>query len=418
VTFSRRPASREAHNYVHAVATAIFSFTYLLIAWPNLRLLPIGRPAAALLGAVLMVVVGALAPDRAYAAIDGNTLVLLVALMALSSYLEEAGLFARMAELANTARVGPRGLLTILVFVSGLLSAVLLNDTVCLFLTPVVCAVCVRRGLPLGPFLLALATSSNIGSAATLVGNPQNILIGSLGPLDFLGYLRCCGPAALAGLVANALLLQLMFGRTLGEANLRVQHPGERTQIRVGPVAIAALVVAGYACGFHLAFTTLAGVVALIVFSRKEPRLDQVDWPLIVFFAALFVVVAAFANTGFPARAWELASPHLSLRTASGVTWFSGYTLIGSNLFSNVPLVMLTGPLLNALGDPERGFALLGFVSTVAGNLTLLGSVANLIVAERARQYHELGFFEYVRFGALSTVIVLFVGVPIVCLLT
>jgi Na+/H+ antiporter NhaD/arsenite permease-like protein len=402
------------HN---AVATAIFSSTYLLIAWPHMRLLPIGRPAAALLGAVLMVVVGVLTPPQAYAAIDGNTLVLLVALMALSTYLEEAGLFARMAELATSSRVGPRTLLTALVFVSGLLSAILLNDTVCLFLTPVVCAVCVRRGLPLGPFLLALATSSNIGSAATLVGNPQNILIGSLGPLDFVGYLRICGPAALAGLIANAALLHVMFGRALGES-LRVQQAGERTSIKRVPVLIALGVVAGYAFGFHLAFTTLAGVVALIVVSRKEPRLQQVDWPLIVFFAALFVVVAAFANTGFPARAWELAAPHLQLRTATGVTWFSGYTLVGSNLFSNVPLVMLTAPLLHALGDPERGFALLGYVSTVAGNLTLLGSVANLIVAERARQHHQLGFFEYLRFGVFSTIVVLIVGVPIVCLLT
>jgi Na+/H+ antiporter NhaD/arsenite permease-like protein len=402
------------HN---TVATVIFSFTYLLIAWPHMRALPIGRPAAALLGAVLMVVLGVLAPEKAYDAIDGNTLVLLVALMALSTYLEEAGLFARLAELATTSRIGPRGLLTALVLVSGLLSAILLNDTVCLFLTPVVCSVCVRRKLPLGPYLLALATSSNIGSAATLVGNPQNILIGSLGPLDFLGYLRICGPATLVGLLANVALVQLMFGRSLGES-LRVQHPSERTPIRLGPVLVAAAVVIGYACGLHLAFTTLAGVVALIVLTRREPRLDQVDWPLIVFFAALFVVVAAFASTGFPARAWQLAAPHLQLRSASGVTWFSGYTLIGSNLFSNVPLVMLTGPLLNALGDPERGFALLGFVSTVAGNLTLLGSVANLIVAERARQYHQLGFMEYLRFGALSTFVVLLVGVPIVCLLT
>ncbi len=403
---------------MHAVATAIFSFTYLLIAWPNLRLMPIGRPAAALLGAVLMVVVGALAPEKAYEAIDGNTLVLLVALMALSTYLEEAGLFARMAEVATASKIGPRGLLTVLVFVSGLMSAVLLNDTVCLFLTPVVCAVCVRRGLPLGPYLLALATSSNVGSAATLVGNPQNILIGSLGPLDFLSYLRICGPATLVGLVANAVLLHAYFGRALGATTLRVQHASERTPVKLGPVLIAGLVVAGYACGFHLAFTTLAGVVALVVLSRKEPRLDQVDWPLIVFFAGLFIVVAAFANTGFPGQAWQWAAPHLQLRTASGVTWFSGYTLVGSNLFSNVPLVMLTGPLLNGLGDPERGFALLGFVSTVAGNLTLLGSVANLIVAERARQHYELGFMEYLRFGALSTIVVLVVGVPVVCLLT
>jgi Na+/H+ antiporter NhaD/arsenite permease-like protein len=402
---------------VHAVTTAIFTCSYLLIAWPHMRLMPIGRPAAALIGAVLMVAVGALAPAQAYQAIDGNTLVLLVGLMALSTYLEQAGLFARLAELAIASRLGARGLLSALVFVAGALSAILLNDTVCLFLTPVVCAVCVRRGLPLGPYLIALATSSNIGSAATLVGNPQNILIASIGPLSFGHYARIACPAALAGLIANALLLQWMFGDKLGESK-RVQQANDHTPIKYGPVVIALLVVLGYACGLHLAFTTLAGVVALIVLNRREPKLGEIDWSLIVFFAALFVVVAAFAATGFPARAWQLAAPHLQLRTPAGVTWFSGYTLLGSNLFSNVPLVMLTGPLLDALGDEERGFALLGFVSTVAGNLTLLGSVANLIVAERARQHHELGFFEYLRFGAISTLAVLVVGVPIVCWLT
>lgn len=404
-------------------ASAIFALTYLLIAWPHTRALPIGRPAAAMLGAVLMVACAVITPEHAYAAIDGNTLVLLVALMALSVYLEEAGLFTRIASRAVSSQRAPGSLLTLLVFVAGGLSALLLNDTVCLFLTPVVCEVCVRKNLPLGPFLLALATSSNIGSAATLVGNPQNILIGSLGPLDFLGYARIVAPAALAGLAVNALLLRLVFRRALSDSpssRLRAQRTTAPPPLQRTPLLIAALVVLGYAAGLHMAFTTLAGVVALIVLRRRDPQplLAKVDWPLIVFFAALFVVVAGFAATGLPLRAWQLAAPHLTLEHASGVGWLTAYTAIGSNLFSNVPLVMLTGPLLAKLAQPERAFALLGFVSTVAGNLTLLGSVANLIVAERARQHHELGFFEYLRFGLLSTVIVLAVGVPIVCLLS
>jgi Na+/H+ antiporter NhaD/arsenite permease-like protein len=403
----------------------IFVATYLLLSFPSLRIMPVGRPAAALMGAVVMVMVGALSPARAYQAIDGNTLVLLIALMALSSFLEQAGLFARLSELASASKLSPSALMTALVFVSGVLSALLLNDTVCIFLTPVVCAVCVRRGLPLGPYLLALATSSNIGSAATLVGNPQNILIGSLGPLDFGGYARIVAPAALAGLIANALLLWLVFGRALARSaafRLRVQPtpPEGLPNIKLAPVLIASLVLVGYGAGQHLALTTLAGVTALIALSRREPTrmFESIDWPLIVFFAALFVVVAAFAQTGLPDAAFQLAAPHLQLYTASGVAWLTSYTLIGSNLFSNVPLVMLTAPLLRTLADPERGFALLGYVSTVAGNLTLLGSVANLIVAERARQHYQLGFVEYLRFGVASTLVALAVGVPIVCLLT
>jgi Na+/H+ antiporter NhaD/arsenite permease-like protein len=405
------------------VTTGIFVVTYFLIAWPHFPLLPIGRPSAALLGAVLMVAVGTLTPDAAYAAIDGNTLVLLVALMALSTFLEEAGLFARIAELAIGSRLSALGLLNALVLLAGLFSAVLLNDTVCIFLTPVVCHVCIKRGLPLGPYLLALATSSNIGSAATLVGNPQNILIASLGPLDFLGYARRVAPATLAALVANALLLCVMFRRPLHaaeSARLRLQSAEPQTRVRALPLLVSLLVIVGYASGQHLALTTLAGVVFLVVWSRREPGklFSDIDWPLIVFFAALFVVVSAFASTGYPAQAWAWAAPHMKLETASGVTWLTTYTTLGSNLFSNVPLVMLTGPLLEKLGSPERGFALLGYVSTVAGNLTLLGSIANLIVAERARAHYRLGFVEYLRFGALSTVVSLLVGVPIVCLLT
>lgn len=402
-----------------ALSSSIFVFTYLLLAAPHLRWLPIGRPAAALLGAVLMVALGVLTPEHAYRAIDGNTLVLLFALMGVSHYLEHAGLFARLSAHALGSRLSARGLLTLLVLVSGLLSALLLNDTVCLFLTPVVCEVCVRRKLPLGPYLLALATSSNIGSAATLVGNPQNILIGSLGPLDFAHYAAAVAPAALLALLANALLLQLSFARALTTASAP-ERPASAPELRLVPLLVVLGVVCAYAAGLHLAFSTLAGLAALIVYERREPRalFASIDWPLLAFFAALFVVVAGFAATGLPSAAWSWVAPHLELTRASGVAWFTGYTLLGSNLFSNVPLVMLTAPLLDQLGSPTRAFALLGFVSTVAGNLTLLGSVANLIVAERARSHHELGFFEYLRFGVISTLLSLAVGVPVVCLLT
>lgn len=402
------------------VPSAVFLVTYLLIAAPHLRLMPIGRPAAALVGAVAMVALGALTAEAAYAAIDGNTLVLLVALMGLAAYLERAGLFARLSSLAIDSALSPRALLLGLVFVAGGLSALLLNDTVCLFLTPVVCELCVRRGLPLPPYLLALCTSSNIGSAATLVGNPQNILIGSIGPLDFGAYARIVGPAALVALAVNALLLHLCFRKALvSRRTTKSPTIGPPMRLRRTPLVIAALVVVGYALGLHLAFTTLTGLALLIVLERSEPRemFAAIDWPLIVFFAALFVVVGGFAHTGLPARAFVLAAPYLNLHTAPGVASFTGYTAIGSNLFSNVPLVMLLAPLMSQLGSPARGFALLGFISTVAGNLTLLGSVANLIVAERARQHHTLGFFEYLRFGVLSTLLSLAVGVPIICLI-
>jgi len=158
----------------------VFLLTYVLIASRWLSLLPIGRPAGALLGAVLMLVMGALTPEESYAAIDYDTIVLLFGTMVLTVYLERAGFFEWLAGRVLSLSRTPLGLLTATSLISGFLSALLVNDTVCLFLTPVVISACIRANLPLGPYLIALATSANIGSSATLVGNPQNMIIGSL----------------------------------------------------------------------------------------------------------------------------------------------------------------------------------------------------------------------------------------------
>ncbi|MCC7535821.1 MAG: anion transporter, partial [Deltaproteobacteria bacterium] len=158
--------------------------------------------------------------------------------------------------------------------------------------------------------------------------------------------------------------------------------------------------------------------MVLVVADRAEPRraLERVDWSLLVFFVSLFIVVAALGKTGLPEQAWRAAAPWMGLRDPGGITAFSALLVVGSNLFSNVPMVLLTGPHLTELGDPSRGWVLLAFVTTIAGNLTLIGSVANIIVAEQAKQHYTLGFFEYLRFGAVSTLLVLCAGIPLICL--
>lgn len=401
------------------IATTIFVVSYTLIASRRLAILPIGRPAGALVGAVLMLVFGVLTPEEGYAAIDSNTLVLLFGMMALSAYLERAGLFEMLSEFALRYAQRPLTLLFGLVFTAGVLSAFLLNDTVCLFLAPVVIHVCKTRKLPMGPYLIGLATSSNIGSAATLVGNPQNIIIANLSHYDFLHFMAVCGPAALCGLFANALLLAVYYRRELSRADTAAPVPaGPLKPFRERlPIVVGVCIVVGYLCGLNLTVTTLAGTALLVLVDRREPRelFARIDWPLIVFFASLFVVVEGFARTDLPAQAFTALSGQMRLNTAQGVSTFSAFTLIGSNLFSNVPLVLFTAPSLSLLGSPERGFALLAFVSTMAGNLTLLGSVANIIVAEQAKDHHPLGFFEYLRFGFVSTLVVLAIGIPLVC---
>src|SRR5262245_14976830 len=263
-----------------AAVVAIFCLTYVLMATRRLGLLPIGRPAGALLRAVLMFAIGALTPAETYAAIDHDTILLLFAMMLLTAYLSRAGFFEWTADIVLSVCRSPFQLLWVLAVLAAVLSAVLVNDTVCLFLTPVVVAICLRASLPMAAYLLALATSANIGSAATLVGNPQNMIIGSLAArlspgagLTFGGFLLRAAPAVAAGLLANIALLALYYRRRLPAA---FGKPAERpAQERKGRLALAVLVTVGVVCGFfaggHLGYTTLAGVLVLVIADRDEP---------------------------------------------------------------------------------------------------------------------------------------------------
>jgi Na+/H+ antiporter NhaD/arsenite permease-like protein len=396
----------------------VFVITYLLIASRRLSLLPIGRPAGALLGAVLMVLIGALSPGETYAAIDNDTIVLLFGTMVLTVYLERAGFLGWLAGRIISFCSAPMTLLWAVAALSGLLSAFLVNDTVCLFLTPVVVSVCERGKLPFGPYLIALATSANIGSAATLVGNPQNMIIGSLSGFPFARFMLFAAPAAGAGLFLNLLLLYLFYRRRLPAQMacvVAVPSTVHRMQLFLA-LAVTAGVIGGFFAGFHLGYTTLTGVVILILADHKDPRevFSRVDWSLLLFFCCLFVVVAGLGKTGIIENSWKESAPYLNLSGAPGIVLFSALMTIGSNLISNVPMVLLTGPHLTELGSAQMGWVLLAFTTTVAGNFTLIGSVANIIVAERARDSYTLGFFEYLRFGLLSTILVLVAGVTII----
>lgn len=395
----------------------MFVLSWALIASRRLSWLPIGRPAGALLGAVGMVAVGALSPEQALAAVDLSTLSLLLGMMLVTAWLERAGWFAWSAHRALSVARTPLRLLFAVAWASALLSAVLVNDTVCLFLTPLVLVVVRRGGLPPGPYLLALATSANLGSAATLVGNPQNMLIGAMSGVGFAPFLGAVGPAALAGLLVHTALLWAMYGRGLAAAG-PLPDPGPAPPLARDARLVAAVTVAvglGLLAGLHLGFTALAGAVALMVLDRREPveALARVDWSLLLFFAGLFVVVEGLAATGLPDRAWDAAAPSIALDGAGGLAALTAALVVGSNVVSNVPLVLLVGPRLAAMGDPDLAWPLLGLVTTVAGNLTLIGSVANVIVAEQAKEHYELGFFEYLALGVPSTVLVLAVAVPI-----
>jgi Na+/H+ antiporter NhaD/arsenite permease-like protein len=397
------------------IAIAIFALTYLLISGRRLKLLPLNRPAAALLGTVLMVVTGVLTPEQAYRAVDYDTLVLLLGMMLIAAYLHLGGFFDWAAHWTLRAAGTPQRLLLSLILTSGVLSALLVNDTVCLMLSPLVVRVIARSGLPLLPYLLALAMSANLGSVCTLVGNPQNMIIGQLSGLSFGRFTLELLPAAAAGLALEFVILRLGFRRVLAAARIQADPgaapPLDRRLVRLALLTLAG-VFAGFLAGWNLAWTALAGGAVVMVLARRDTHevLKQVDWHLLLLFAALFVVVEGLNLTGLPGQLYEqLRGLFGATATAQAwnLTWFAA---AGSNIFSNVPFVLVAGQWLPHFADPPLMWKVMALATTFAGNLTLLGSVANLIVVESARGHLEVGFWDYARFGIPVTLLTLVVG--------
>ncbi|PYJ90840.1 MAG: anion transporter [Verrucomicrobia bacterium] len=404
------------------VASAIFVITYVLISSRQLKILPLNRPAAALLGAVLMIATGVMTPERAYRAINYDTLVLLLGMMLISAYLYLARFFEWAAELVLNYSQTPARLLLYVTLTSGILSALLVNDTICLLLTPLVVAVIRRGKLPLLPYLIALATSANIGSVATLVGNPQNMIIGHFSRISFLGFSRALLPAAIVGLAINFCILRLGFRKMLRETAIdRSVHAVPK--LERGLFALVCVVFvsifAGFVAGFNLAWTAMAGAVLVMVLARRDTHdvLKLVDWHLLVFFAALFIVVDGLSDTGLPdAIYWRLQPLFGSTAPAQAwnLAWFS---VAGSNVFSNVPFVLVAANWIARFSEPLVMWKVLALATTFAGNLTIVGSVANMIVVESAREHLEVGFWDYARFGIPITILTTAAGVMLLLLL-
>jgi len=400
------------------VASAIFAITYVLISGRQLKILPMNRPAAALLGAVLMIATGVMTPERAYRAINYDTLVLLLGMMLISAYLCLAHFFEWAADLVLKFSRTPARLLLYVTLTSGILSALLVNDTICLMLTPLVVAVIRRGKLPLLPFLVALATSANIGSVATVVGNPQNMIIGHFSQISFLEFSRSLLPAAIVGLAINFFILRVGFRKVLGETAIdRVEHAVpklERGLFALVCVVLAAIFV-GFLSGLNLAWTAMAGAALVIVLARRDTHdvLKLVDWHLLLFFAALFVVVDGLSDTGLPDAIYSRVQPIFGSSApaqAWNLTWFS---VVGSNVFSNVPFVLVAGNWMARFTQPVLMWKVLALATTFAGNLTIIGSVANMIVVESVRDHIKVGFWDYARFGIPITVLTTAAGVVV-----
>jgi Na+/H+ antiporter NhaD/arsenite permease-like protein len=339
-------------------------------------------------------------------------------MMLLVGFLRVAEFFERIAEpLVN--RLPPRHLLPAVIFATGVLSAFLVNDIVCLVMVPFVALTTQRMGLRPLPYLLAVATASNIGSVATITGNPQNILIGSVSGISYRDFLTHLGPVALIGLLLDWLVLGLVI-HSRGDAGLSPQpriaekaregqdRPVSRGRHLRKPVLVTAAVVLGFLAGAPPALVAALGAAVMLITRRRDPQqaYAEVNWDLLVFFLGLFLIVGGAENVGLTGHLLSLAE--LSNLHHSAV--FTAATAVISNLVSNVPAVMLLKTLIPSFPHPHNAWLLLAMASTLAGNLTITGSIANLIVAEQAREWTHIGFWDYLKVGAPVTVLTLAAG--------
>ena len=289
-------------------------------------------------------------------------------------------------------------------------------------LTPLVVTVMVRGKLPLPPYLLALAMSANLGSVATLVGNPQNMIIGHLSGIPFLRFSASLLPVALVGLAIQYAVLAFGFRKTLAQATIHrpetKPRPLDRRLLTMTFIVLG-LVFAGFVAGLNLAWTALAGGALVMVLARRDTHevLKLVDWHLLVFFAALFVVVEGLNGTGLPDQIYGKVRGVFGT-TADSQAWnLAWFSALGSNVFSNVPFVLVAGKWINNFTQPELMWKVMALATTLAGNFTILGSVANVIVVESARNHAEVGFWDYARFGIPVTILTTIVGLGILLLL-
>ncbi len=420
----KAPPDRPAWGVLERAVLAailVFALTYVAVAAGRLPGLSVDRPSAALLGAVVMVAAGVLTPAQAGAAVNGDTLGLLLGTMILSAYLGEAGFFRWSSGRILRAVAGPRALLWAIVFTAGVLSAFLVNDTVCLMLTPLVLRLVDDANLPALPYLLALAFGANAGSVATLTGNPQNMIVGTLSGIPYATFAAALALPALVSLVLVAAVLHAVFRRDLRRARLAPRAAADAQvdrRLLLKALGATGLAIAGFLAGFPLAWTALFCAALLMAVAGGRPReaLGRVDWPLLVFFAGLFVVVAGVARAGVAARMHDAVAPLLGTGGPRQVVAFSLFTVAGSQLVSNVPFVILAGEWIPRMADPRLLWLATALASTLAGNLTILGSVANVIVLELAGSRASIGFWRFFAIGAVVTATTLAAGIGILLL--
>lgn len=392
---------------------SIIVITLFGIAVGSLPKLRMNRATIALVGATVLIIVGALNLEDAYKAIDINTIILLFSMMILNINLRLSGFFkiitSKIISFANT----PKQLLALIIFSSGLLSALFLNDTIVIMFTPLILDITFSLKRNPIPYLIALATSANVGSVATIVGNPQNMIIGMFSKISFVDFAIRLTPIALFGLVIIWLIIIGIYKKefkkekliTPVEEDYRVYRP-----LLIKSTIVLFIMLTAFNLGFPVSLSALGGAALLLITRRIKPErvFIEIDWSLLVFFSGLFIITHTI-NQYFISSISSLENYSF---TGNFIWDFSIVSAILSNIISNVPAVLILTPAVIKIPNPEAVWLALAMSSTFAGNLTLIGSVANLIVAESAKKRGvKLEFYEYLKTGLPVTIITLILGI-------
>jgi Na+/H+ antiporter NhaD/arsenite permease-like protein len=393
-------------------AGAIFVGSYLALAIGRIPGLSIDRAGIALVGAGLMVASGALTLEDAYKAVDFDTITLLLGVMIVVASLRLSGFFAFANAWVMAHARRPLILLGAVVATSGVFSAFLVNDAICLVLAPLVLELTVALGRRPVPYLLAVAMASNVGSTATITGNPQNIMIGSFSHIPYTKFAFALGPVALVGLIVTVALITLFHRAEFAGAE-RLETPRPRVNVNrvlmIRALLATLIMIALFFAGVVPAKAAIIiGGLLLLTRRLKSRRIyAEIDWSLLLMFVGLFIVVAGAQHA--------LLSPEIIANVGrlhlDQVPVLSTVTAVLSNLVSNVPAVLVLKPFVDALKDHDTAWLVIAMASTLAGNFTVLGSIANLIVVQRAAASGvTIGFWDYFRVGAPLTIITLAIG--------
>jgi Na+/H+ antiporter NhaD/arsenite permease-like protein len=398
------------YHYISLFVIILTLYGIAVGSYPAFRM---NRATIALVGAAVLIFIGSISLQQAYDSIDLNTILLLFSMMIINGNLRICGFFKLLSTKIISLAKSPNQLLALIIFSSGFLSAFFLNDTIVIIFTPLVIEVTKTLKRNPIPYLIALVTAANIGSSATIIGNPQNMIIGVSSGIPFTKYALFQTPPAILGLlivwVVITLIYKSEFTRTRFE-KLELEKVKPYKPLLIKSLISSVVMIVAFLLGVPVTLAAFGAASLLLITRRLKPErvFLEIDWGLLVFFTALFVVTKSIDTAGFGKYLTLTLVPYIS----QGITSFAVSSAILSNIVSNVPAVLLYRPVIPTLVNTEQAWMILGMATTFAGNLTLLGSVANLIVAESARKHFiHLSFGEYLKSGLIITIISLLFGI-------